>query len=218
MTYFVHFPMRKYVPLLLVILFTDCVKPIYKEKWIKEKAPENFSAVFTTSRGSFSADFERSASPLAVDRLYAQFKHGYYDHCLFYRVHPKYVVQFGGDDTIKQHYWNRIPVPDEPVVKPNVRGAISFARSGKDSRDNDLFINLANNSPFLDTVVSNGVKGFPAFGKVTSGMDVVDSLYSGYGDVVFTMYDTLLHNKPVFLSRYPRLDSLIKVRIRKNKK
>lgn len=199
----------------LVILLTACSKPVFKTKWIKQKAPDHFSAVFETSRGFFTADFDRAASPLAVDRLYAQFKHGYYDHSLFYRVKPAFVVQFGGDDSVKQSLWNKIKIPDEPVRKPNIRGAISFARSGKDSRDNDLFINLQNNSPFLDTITSSGVKGFPAFGLVTNGMDVVDSLYNGYGDTVFSMYDTLFRNKAAFLLRYPKLDSLIKVSLRK---
>lgn len=199
----------------LVIFLTACSKPVFKTKWIKQKAPDHFSAVFETSRGFFTADFDRAASPLAVDRLYAQFKHGYYDHSLFYRVKPAFVVQFGGNDSVKQRLWNRIKIPDEPVRKPNIRGAISFASSGKDSRDNDLFINLQNNSPFLDTITGIGVKGFPAFGQVISGMEVVDSLYNGYGDSVFSMYNTLFRNKAAFLSQYPKLDSLIKVRLRK---
>lgn len=214
---FVHCLMRKYWIFCLVILFANCSKPVFREKWIHKKAPDRFTAVFETSRGFFTADFERSASPLAIDRLYAQFKHGYYDHSLFYRVRPAYVVQFGGDDSVKQKAWNRIKIPDEPVIKPNIRGAISFARAGRNSRDNDLFINLVNNSPFLDTVHSNGVQGFPALGQVRSGMEVVDSLYNGYGDAVFGMYDVLFKNKTVFLSRYPKLDSLISVRLVKTK-
>jgi len=205
--------MRYKFLLCLLILAIACQRPLFREKWLKEKAPEHFSVLFETSRGNFEADFTRQWSPLAVDRLYAQIKHRFYDHTLFYRVRPNYVVQFGGDDTLKMGKWNTVTLPDEPVLQPNVRGAISFARSGKESRDNDLFINLQNNSPRLDTLVSQGVKGYPVLGKVTKGMEVVDSLYNGYSDQVFAHYGLLMRNKKAFLEKYPRLDSLQKLRL-----
>ena len=52
---------------------------------------------------------------------------------------------------------------------------ITFATSGKDSRVNQVFVNYKDNTQ-LDTM------GFAAFGEVTKGMDVVDSLYKGYGE------------------------------------
>lgn len=196
---------------ILVLISFGCQKKIYNEKWIQHTAPEQFTARFETSRGNFEAEFTREWSPLAVDRLYAQIKHGYYDRSLFYRVPPNFVAQFGGNDSVRMKLWKQVKIPDEPVVKGNIRGAISYARSGKDSRDNDLFINLQSNSPRLDTILSNGVKGFPALGMVTKGMEVVDSLYNGYGDKVFAKYDTLFMDKQVFLQRFPRLDSIKKV-------
>ena len=134
--------MRYLLLLSVFFLAIACQRPLFREKWLTEKAPEHFSVVFETSRGNFEADFTRQWSPLAVDRLYAQIKHRFYDHTLFYRVRPNYVVQFGGDDSLKLQKWNTVKLPDEPVLQPNERGAISYARSGKDSRDNDLFINL----------------------------------------------------------------------------
>ncbi|HVZ25939.1 MAG TPA: peptidylprolyl isomerase [Sediminibacterium sp.] len=170
-----------------------------------------------TSRGNLEAEFFRSWSPGAVDRLYAQFRHHYYDHILFYRVVKGFVAQFGGNDSVRMHQWNRIKVPDEPVITGNARGTISFARDGKDSRDNDLFINLADNHR-LDTVRFKGVTGFPVLGRITRGMETADSLYNGYGDQVFRQYDTLFRDKTVFLSHYPRLDSLIRVKIIRQRK
>jgi cyclophilin family peptidyl-prolyl cis-trans isomerase len=203
--------MRRIFLILSVFLVTGCSHAIFKERWLKTKSPETFSVRFETSKGSFEAEFTRQWSPKAVDRLYVQFKHGYYNHTLFYRVRPGYVVQFGGDDHIKEKQWGRIKVPDEPVLQPNTRGAISFARSTKDSRGNDLFINLANNSPRLDTITYNGVTGFPVLGKVTKGMETVDALYNGYSDRVFQLYDTLISNKQKFLESFPKLDSIKKV-------
>lgn len=204
----------RYLILVCVLLLTiSCQRPPFREKWLREKAPEHFSVLFETSRGNFEADFTRQWSPFAVDRLYAQVKHGYYDHTLFYRVRPGYVAQFGGHDSLKQYRWNAVKIPDEPVLQANERGAISFARSGKESRDNDLFINLRNNAPRLDTLVTQGVKGYPVLGRVSKGMDVVDSLYSGYGDRVFEQYGLLMRNKQAFVDRYPRLDSIKRVRL-----
>ena len=65
----------------------------------------------------------------------------------------------------------------------------------------------------MDTLVSQGVKGYPVLGKVTKGMDVVDSLYNGYGDRVFAHYGLLMNDKKAFLEKYPRLDSLQKIRL-----
>jgi peptidyl-prolyl cis-trans isomerase A (cyclophilin A) len=205
--------MRYLLLFCIFLLAIACQRPLFREKWLKEKAPEHFSALFETSRGNFEADFTRQWSPLAVDRLYAQIKHRFYDNTLFYRVSPNYVVQFGADDSLKIQKWNTVKLPDEPVLQPNERGAISFARGGKDSRDNDLFINLQNNSPRLDTLVSQGVKGYPVLGKVTRGMEVVDSLYKGYGDRVFADYGLLNSDRKAFLKKYPRLDSIQKLRL-----
>ena len=206
-----YLPMKKILSLLLVCILAACQRPIFKESWLKETAPEKFSARFETSRGNFAADFVREWSPLAVDRLYSQIKHHAYDHTLFYRVRPNYVAQFGMDDSMKIIQWDKNKIPDEPVLQPNERGTISFARSGKDSRGSQVYMNLKNNSPRLDTLFANGVKGYPVIGKLNSGMEVVDSLYNGYGDSVFSKYETLMHNKPVFLQSYPKLDSISKV-------
>lgn len=204
----------KYGILGFLLLFgIACNRPAFKEKWLTKKAPEQFHLRFETSKGVFEAEFIRQWSPLAVDRLYAQISHGYYNHTLFYRIRPGYVAQFGGDDSLRMKQWRSIKVPDEPVIQPNHRGNISFARSGKETRDNDLFINLQNNSPRLDTISSGGVKGYPVLGRITKGMEVVDALYSGYGDTVFEKYRLLFSNKKAFITAYPMLDSLIQIKL-----
>ena len=201
----------------LLLVMVSCHRPVFKEKWLQQRSPEKFTLLFQTSRGEFEAEFTRAASPLAADRFYAQVKHGYYNHTLFYRTRPGFVAQFGGDDTARINAWKKAELPDEPVLQPNTRGAIAFARSGKNSRKNDLFINTGNNSPRLDTLNAAGVVGYPPFGKVTKGMDVVDSLYNGYGDDVFKKYDLLLKNKAAFLAAFPRLDSILQIRILRKK-
>ena len=126
-----YLSMKKILSLLLVCILAACQRPIFKESWLKETAPEKFSARFETSRGNFEADFVREWSPLAVDRLYSQIKHHAYDHTLFYRVRPNYVAQFGMDDSLKTNQWDKNKIPDEPVLQPNERGTISLPEAEK---------------------------------------------------------------------------------------
>jgi len=152
---------------------------------------------------------------LAADRFYQTVKHRFYDGTLFYRVVPKFVVQWGNNDTVVLKKWRPFKLPDEPVVQSNLRGYMSYARSGKETRGSTLFINL-NDNPRLDTVVANGIKGYPPIGKVINGMTVVDSLYNGYEGRTMRALDTLQKNPKLFMERFPKLDKINKAYILKN--
>lgn len=199
--------MKKAIAIVSVFALS-CGKPAFNSKWMEEQAPENFQARFETSQGNFEIEFTRDLSPKAVDRVYRQINHGFYDNIVFYRVVPNFVVQFGHmDSTATANNWDRYKVKDEPVKGSNVKGTISYARSGPDSRGNHLFINLKDNKR-LDTVAFNRVKGFPTLGKVTKGMDVVEKLYSGYGNETMKVYDTLAVKRKEFMKKFPKLDSI----------
>jgi peptidyl-prolyl cis-trans isomerase A (cyclophilin A) len=71
--------------------------------------------------------------------------------------------------------WRGAQIKDDPVKESNKRGYVTYATAGPNTRTTQLFINFANNSP-LDG------QGFAPFGKVAQGMDVVDSIYNGYGE------------------------------------
>jgi len=104
--------------------------------------------------------------------------------------------------------WKAIEIPDEEVRQSNKRGTISFARFGKNSRDLEIFINLSDNT-VLDTLDFESVKGFSSLGNVTNGMNVVDDLYSGYGEK--TMDDpNLYQNRTIFYQTFPKLDLIKK--------
>ena len=208
--------MKKLLFILIVVISVSCTKSVFNSKWVNEKAPENFVTRFETSKGKFDIQVNRADSPKAVDRFYQLVNHQFLDSTIFYRVVPNFVAQFGISDTLKMKKWSKFRISDEEVRAGNIKGALSFARGGKESRASDLFINLKNNQR-LDTLSYNDVKGFPAFGKVINGMEVVESLYSGYGDQVMPVYDTLSVNRVRFLKAFPKLDLLNKMYILKEK-
>ncbi|MGB3149166.1 MAG: peptidylprolyl isomerase [Maribacter sp.] len=202
--------MKKYLLALVIICVISCSPKLFREKWTKETAPENFTVVFDTSKGSFQIEVTRKLSPKAVDRFYQLVKHHYFDNQLFYRVNPGFVAQFGSGDSINYKNWNSIKVPDEPVLQGNAKGTLSFARGGTETRTTDLFINL-NDNHRLDTLFYNEVRGFPTFGKVVKGMSNVESLYDGYADNTMDSLDLLYSNRQKFYELFPKLDTIYKV-------
>ncbi|RZJ65582.1 MAG: peptidylprolyl isomerase [Flavobacterium sp.] len=201
--------MKKIVSFLIIMFVFGCSKPTFDPDWTTEKAPEKFTARFETTKGNFDIEVERKLSPAAADRVFQLVSHDYYDNAIFYRVLPQYLAQFGNTNTAIMKQWQAVRIPDEPVVLSNKKGTVSFARYGKDSRDLELFINL-NNNPELDTTVVDGVKGYPAFGNVVKGMDVVESLHSGYGDRSMQASEIMYNDRNDFLRTFPALDVIKK--------
>lgn len=140
--------------------------------------PEVFKVRFDTSRGPFVMEVHRSWAPYGVDHFYDLLNNKFYDEVRFFRVRPKFVVQFGinGDPSLEE-LWRQLTIVDDPVKQHNRRGYVSYAKAGPNSRTTQIFINLADNSSQLDTT------GFAPFALVTEGMDVVDQLYKGYGEM-----------------------------------
>ena len=143
----------------------------------RETAPAKFRARFDTSKGPFVIEAVREWSPNGVDRLYNLIKIGYFTDIACFRAVPGFVVQFGmhGDPDINAH-WSGDKIMDDPVLQSNRRGYLTFAMAGKDTRSNQLFVNLSDKNSRLDEM------GFPAIARVVEGMAIVDSLYYGYGD------------------------------------
>ena len=207
--------MKYFLILIAALLLICCSKSTFNPKWAKEKSPETFTARFETSKGNFDIEVTRKWSPQAADRLHQLLTHHFYDNTLFYRVVPDFVVQFGNIDTTITKKWEKFKVSDEPVLQSNLKGYVSFARAGKDTRGNDLFINLKDNAR-LDTVHYEGVTGFPVLGKVVNGMPAVEALYSGYGNKTMDVYDSLSPNRKKYLALFPKLDSIRKAYIIRN--
>jgi peptidyl-prolyl cis-trans isomerase A (cyclophilin A) len=143
---------------------------------LTERAPATYKAKFETSKGVFVVEVTRDWAPAGADRFYNLVKNGYFDDVRFFRVIAGFMVQFGinGDPALNAK-WRVARIPDDRVATSNARGTITFATSGPNARTTQVFINFGDNGR-LDGM------GFAPFGRVVSGMDVVDRLYSGYGE------------------------------------
>lgn len=201
-----------------VIAFTGCSQKSFSEKWTKEQAPDYFQARFETTRGVFDIEARREWSPEGVDRLYQLITSNFYTDIAIFRVVPDFVVQFGiNTDSTLNSQWKAYPVNDEPVVKTNEKGTISFARGGAKSRSTQIFVNLKSNSPYLDETDYGGVKGFPVVAQVIAGMDVVEGFFGEYGNQPATQQDQIYAKGNVFLKeKYPKLDYILKAYVLKN--
>ena len=141
----------------------------------------------------------RSWAPNGADRFYALVRTHFFDENRFFRVVPGFIVQFGlAGDPKANEPWDDKPIPDDPPRQSNVRGTITFATEGPNTRTHQLFINLADN-PRLDKL------GFTPIGRVVSGMATVDSIYAGYEEEPSQRMIQRLGN-PYLARMFPKLD------------
>jgi peptidyl-prolyl cis-trans isomerase A (cyclophilin A) len=142
-----------------------------------ERAPDVFRARFATSNGAFVIEVHRDWAPNGADRFYNLVKLGVFDDSRFFRAISGFMVQFGipGDPQVAAK-WREADIPDDPAKQSNLRGYVAFAQTGRpNSRTTQVFVDYGDNSN-LDA------SNFAPFGKVVDGMDVVSSLYKGYGE------------------------------------
>jgi peptidyl-prolyl cis-trans isomerase A (cyclophilin A) len=144
---------------------------------LTEKAPDTYNVKFDTTKGPVVIEVHREWAPAGADRFYNLVKNGFYDDTRFFRVLDGFMAQIGINGTPAiQSGWRNATFQDDPVKQSNKRGFVTFAKSGApNSRSTQIFINYRDNSS-LDR------QGFAPFGQVTTGMDVIDKLYSGYGE------------------------------------
>lgn len=142
-----------------------------------DQAPDVFLAKFETSKGTILIEVHREWAPNGADRFYNLVRSGFFDETRFFRAISGFMVQWGlnGDPQVTAA-WRSANIKADPVRRSNKRGMVTFAQGGHpDSRSTQIFINLGDNSR-LDR------QSFSPFGKVVEGMDVVRSLYAGYGE------------------------------------
>jgi peptidyl-prolyl cis-trans isomerase A (cyclophilin A) len=141
--------------------------------------PDVYKVNFDTSKGPIVVEVHRDWAPNGADHLYELVKNGFYDGDRFFRVVRGFVVQFGiNGDPATNNTWRIVNIPDDRPTQANARGTLTYAATGMpNSRSTQLFFNLHDNSQSLNP------QGFAPLGQVVSGMDVVDDLYAGYGEM-----------------------------------
>jgi len=143
-----------------------------------ERAPDAFRVKLETTKGDVVILVNRSWAPNGADRFYNLVKIGYYDDVAFYRVIPGFMAQCGFNaDPAVSAAWSQAKISDDPVTQANTRAMVTFAQPGTpNARTTQFFVNFGDNSYLKD----HGA--FAPFGKIISGMDVMSSIYAGYGE------------------------------------
>lgn len=182
---------------------------------LNDIAPDAYLAEFQTSQGVFSIEVQRALAPNGADRFYHLVRHGFYDGASFFRVLPKFVVQWGlpADHALAEP-WRKARIADDPVRTSNTRGMVTFAMAGPATRTTQVYVNMADNAR-LDKM------GFAPFGRVTAGMDVFEKLYSGYGEGAprgkGPSQDRISKEGDAYLrAEFPKLDRITRARIRRS--
>ncbi|WP_158745231.1 peptidylprolyl isomerase [Acidisphaera sp. L21] len=179
------------------------------------RCPEVYIVSVTTTKGRFLIEAHRNWSAHGAQRLYNLANEGYYNDSRFFRVVTGKWAQFGiaGDPATAQ-LWRDNTIPDDKLIRPNHRGFVAFSNTGPATRSTQIYINLGDNSSQND-----GEPAFAPFGQIVSGMDVVDSLYAGYGEASGSgmragRQDPLFAGGNSYLdTHYPKLDKLLTLQI-----
>ena len=198
--------------MLILILFQFCQSPKNIVGYnLNKKAPDSFRVAFVTTKGSFKLKIWRQYAPLGVDRFYRLIKSHYFSNAPLYRIIPNFVAQFGSIDSTIISFLDSHCIQDEVVKFSNSKYTISYARGGPNTRGSQFYINLKDNVR-LDTTNYLKVTGFPAFGIVYHGAEVVENFYS-YGNYPNKVIDSLKNSKNFFKNNFPKMDYIIKAKI-----
>lgn len=143
-----------------------------------------------TSEGDIVVELDVAKAPKSVANFMEYVKAGHYNGTVFHRVISNFMIQGGGMTADLKEKKTRPPVPLESRNGlTNQRGTLAMARtSDPNSATSQFFINVKDND-FLNQAQSRDGNGYAVFGKVVSGMDVVDKIRvtsTGPGDVPLT--------------------------------
>ncbi len=128
-----------------------------------------------TSMGDMVLEIDGEKAPISAKNFMSYVDAKYYDGTIFHRVIDGFMVQGGGFTPDMQQKKTEKPIKNEwQNGLKNVKGSIAMARTQvADSATSQFFINVANNS-FLDQ--PNDGAAYAVFGKVVSGLDVVEKI------------------------------------------
>ena len=130
-----------------------------------------------TSAGDIVIEPDAAKAPKTVENFIAYVKSGHYNGTVFHRVIPTFMIQGGGMTADLKEKSTRAPIPLESKNGlTNVRGSVAMARTNDpNSATSQFFINVKDNDR-LDAANARDGNGYAVFGKVVSGMEVVDKI------------------------------------------
>jgi peptidyl-prolyl cis-trans isomerase A (cyclophilin A) len=200
----------KQLLLMLGLLVTASQGPALAATAPDSKTPPKPSVVspqvqVVTSLGNFTIELNAERAPLTVANFLAYVDKGQYTNTLIHRAVANFVIQGGGFNTD----YTAKPAPVTVVNESgnglsNVRGSVGLARSQEPHGGNAQFYVNLNDNPALDPQQTRW--GYAVFGRVTSGMDVVDRI----GNVATGAHGAIKEEtplKPVIIQRIERLTS-----------
>lgn len=129
---------------------------------------KRYTATLQTNKGTIEVELYPEDAPQAVNNFVNLARAGYYDGTPFHRIVRGFVIQ-GGDPTGTGMGGPGYQFADEPVKKDYQKGTLAMANAGPDTNGSQFFICLEDLSGRLP-------KNYTIFGKVTSGMEVVDAI------------------------------------------
>lgn len=136
---------------------------------------QNPIVVMETSLGTIHIELFSKEAPISVKNFLDYVDEGFFNHLIFHRIIPKFMIQGGGFDAKMKEKQTRASIKNEAKNGlKNLRGTLAMARTSViDSATSQFFINVVDNK-FLD----NGERdfGYAVFGKVSKGMDIVDKI------------------------------------------
>ena len=142
-----------------------------------EEAAPNPRVVIDTSKGAITVELYQKQAPASVANFLKHVDAGFYSGLVFHRVMPDFVIQTGGYDAAMHERAPLGGAPNESRNRlKNVRGAVAMARlDDPNSATSQFFIDLKDNES-LDALGAR--PGYTVFGRVVSGMAVVDAIAS----------------------------------------
>ena len=130
---------------------------------------------FQTTHGDFTVELFDKEAPISVENFLRYVDDGHFDGTIFHRIVPGFVIQGGGLTSDFDAKKTRAPIANEASNGlKNERGTLSMARTNDvNSATSQFFVNLSDNA-FLDHTKAQ--YGYAVFGRVTSGLEVVDAI------------------------------------------
>jgi cyclophilin family peptidyl-prolyl cis-trans isomerase len=141
-------------------------------------APGNQVATISTSFGDITIELFNDRAPVSVENFVQYAREGFYSDTIFHRVKPGFMIQGGGFTPSFSEKPTRPPIQNEATNGlRNTRGTVAMARmAALRSATAQFYINVADNRRLDHTGYSPDEFGYAVFGRVLSGMDVVDRI------------------------------------------